>query len=287
MRKIFKVLIVFGSIFVFVGAISLTTHLVLKYKYDIDCIQIGMGLKHIGKEVNEDKTCTNKFDEEDKNKAIDIINASTNDFIQDDENNNVIFDYNNLVNEMKTVIELNDKEVGAICSVVLEQVKNGEFDVEDFTFNVDLIEITFSNLTENSCDLSSTFKIDVSSFKEEMNAFPLSMAKSLVPNSIYLFSTITVNKGDQPFSYSLDSKSFKINSCTNEETKYLLSITNRFLNIGTSDDINLLIGSTIVDGLIGTEENKGLAYSLKDVGATDYNFVSKNDEILFRVERDI
>ena len=286
MKKLFKTLIICASIIGVIGVCVLSSHLVLKYKYNIDSIEVINGLNNINKKVDEDKACSNKFNEEDKEKAIEIINASTNDFIQNDKDN-IVLDYDRLVNEMQTVIELNDREVGAICSTYLDNLKNNKFEVGGFTFDVQLLELTFNDLKEKSCDLTTVFKISVSSFKEQMNAFPLNIAKDMVPNDIYLFSTVAVNKGDSAFEYSLTSTSFKMNACTIKQTSSLFEIVDLAFDIGNSSEINLLIGSTIVDGLIGTETNKGLAYNMKIVGASDYNFVEKNGEILFRIERDI
>ena len=286
MKKLFKTLIICASIIGVIGVCVLSSHLVLKYKYNIDSIEVINGLNNINKKVDEDKACSNKFNEEDKEKAIEIINASTNDFIQNDKDN-IVLDYDRLVNDMQTVIELNDREVGAICSTYLDNLKNNKFEVGGFTFDVQLLELTFDDLKEKSCDLTTVFKISVSSFKEQMNAFPLNIAKDMVPNDIFLFSTVTVNKGDCAFEYSLTSTSFKMNACTIKQTSSLFEIVDLAFDIGNSSEINLLIGSTIVDGLIGTETNKGLAYNMKIVGASDYNFVEKNGEILFRIERDI
>ena len=286
MKKLIKALIICGSIIGVIGVCVLSSHLVLKYKYNIDSIEVINGLNNINKKVDEDKACRNKFNEEDKEKAIEIINASTNDFIQNDKDN-IVLDYDRLVNEMQTVIELNDREVGAICSTYLDNLKNNKFEVGGFTFDVQLLELTFNDLKEKSCDLTTVFKISVSSFKEQMNVFPLNIAKDMVPNDIYLFSTVTVNKGDSAFEYSLTSTSFKMNACTIKQTSSLFEIVDLVFNIGNSSEINLLIGSTIVDSLIGTETNKGLAYNMKIVGASDYNFVEKNGEILFRIERNI
>ena len=286
MKKLFKTLIICASIIGVIGVCVLSSHLVLKYKYNIDSFEVINGLNNINKKVDEDKACSNKFNEEDKEKAIEIINASTNDFIQNDKDN-IVLDYDRLVNEMQTVIELNDREVGAICSTYLDNLKNNKFEVGGFTFDVELLELTFNDLKEKSCDLTTVLKISVSSFKEQMNAFPLNIAKDMVPNDIYLFSTVTVNKGDRAFEYSLTSTSFKMNACTIKQTSSLFEIVDLVFDIGNSSEINLLIGSTIVDDLIGTETNKGLAYNMKIVGASDYNFVEKNGEILFRIERDI
>ena len=286
MKKLVKTLIICGSIIGVIGVCALSSHLVLKYKYNIDSIEVINGLNSFNKKVDEDKVCSNKFNDEDREKAVEIINASTNDFIQNDKDN-IILDYDRLVNDMQTIIELNDREVGAICSTYLDNVKNNKFDVGGFTFDVQLLELTFNNLKEKSCDLSTIFKLNVASFKEQMNDFPFNVAKDMVPNDIYLFSIVTINKGDSAFEYSLTSTSFKMNACTIKQTSSLFEIVDLAFDIGNSSEINLLIGSTIVDSLIGNENKEGLAYSMRKVGASDYNFVEKNGEILFRIERDI
>lgn len=286
MKKLIKALIICGSIIGVIGVCVLSSHLVLKYKYNIDSIEVINGLNSFNKKVDEDKVCSNKFNEEDTEKAIEIINASTNDFIQNDKDN-IVLDYDRLVNDMQTVIELNDREVGAICSTYLDSIKNNKFEVGGFTFDVQLLELTFNDLNETSCDLSTIFKLNIASFKEQMNDFPFNVAKDMVPNDIYLFSTVTVNKGDSAFEYSLTSTSFKMNACTIKQTSSLFQIVDLAFGIGNSSEINLLIGSTIVDSLIGNENKEGLAYSMRKVGASDYNFIEKDGDILFRIERDL
>ena len=53
MKKLFKTLIICGSIIGVIGVCVLSSHLVLKYKYNIDSIEVINGLNNINKKVEE------------------------------------------------------------------------------------------------------------------------------------------------------------------------------------------------------------------------------------------
>ena len=46
------------------------------------------------------------------------------------------------------------------------------------------------------------------------------------------------------------------------------------LKIGTAENLNISLAGSLSSALIGDENNNGLAYSLKEIGATDYNFIT-------------
>ena len=52
-----------------------------------------------------------------------------------------------------------------------------------------------------------------------------------------------------------------------------------------SEYINVQIGTTLMHALVGNGANKGLAYSLKEYGAKDFNFVQYGGDIYFEVQR--
>ena len=47
---------------------------------------------------------------------------------------------------------------------------------------------------------------------------------------------------------------------------------NAVLKIGTAESLNMQIGTTAANALIGTNENPGFAYSMKSIGATSFKF---------------
>jgi hypothetical protein len=57
------------------------------------------------------------------------------------------------------------------------------------------------------------------------------------------------------------------------------------LSVGTADSWNLQIGTAIANALIGNDVDNGIAYSLKEIGATDYEFSNDTENAYFSVLR--
>ena len=47
--------------------------------------------------------------------------------------------------------------------------------------------------------------------------------------------------------------------------------------------LNKMIAGSFADAMLGTEEVNGFVYSLKSAGATDFNFVKVDDNIVLQV----
>lgn len=60
---------------------------------------------------------------------------------------------------------------------------------------------------------------------------------------------------------------------------------NTFISFGSLEDINNSIGGTFANAMIGNEENTGFAYSLKDVGATDFTFQNIDEANMFIIQK--
>ena len=65
----------------------------------------------------------------------------------------------------------------------------------------------------------------------------------------------------------------------------LYNTLNKLLNIGSLEDLNTKIGNVLMNALIGNEENNGIAYSLKEIGAKDYDFITEDNKDYFVVDR--
>ena len=81
-----------------------------------------------------------------------------------------------------------------------------------------------------------------------------------------------VKKEAKTFAYSVMHNAFTINNLSNEETINLFKMLNVAIKLGSAEDLNVEICKTAMDVLAGNETNKNFAYSLKPIGATDYNF---------------
>ena len=286
MKLIKKLIITIITLVVVIIAGAVGTYIYVKNTYDIDLINTVLQLKKISDPVDEKKLITNPYSNEDKERAHEIINNSVNGFIGSDKIN-----FDKLLTEMKTVIKLDDKQLACLAQEVIDQEMKGKITIGEQDIPLSLMQIDISNVNnEGNADFNTIVKLDISSFKTNMNNFPLSMLKKYVPDYLYISSTVWVEKNKEnevvvPFAYSTTSTSFTINTLTDKETTELFKTLDAVIKIGTADNLNNQIGNAIVGSLIGDEEQNGLAYSLKQYGAKDYRFILENDVDYFVVER--
>ena len=286
MKLIKKLIITIITLVVVIIAGAVGTYIYVKNTYDIDLINTVLQLKKISDPVDEKKLITNPYSNEDKERAHEIINNSVNGFIGSDKIN-----FDKLLTEMKTVIKLDDKQLACLAQEVIDQEMKGKITIGEQDIPLSLMQIDISNVNnEGNADFNTIVKLYISSFKTNMNNFPLSMLKKYVPDYLYISSTVWVEKNKEnevvvPFAYSTTSTSFTINTLTDKETTELFKTLDAVIKIGTVDNLNNQIGNAILGSLIGSEEQNGLAYSLKQYGAKDYKFVLENDVDYFVVER--
>ena len=286
MKLIKKLIITIITLVVVIIAGAVGTYIYVKNTNDIDLINTVLQLKKISDPVDEKKLITNPYSNEDKERAHEIINNSVNGFIGSDKIN-----FDKLLTEMKTVIKLDDKQLACLAQEVIDQEMKGQITIGEQDIPLSLMQIDISNVNnEGNADFNTIVKLDISSFKTNMNNFPLSMLKKYVPDYLYISSTVWVEKNKEnevvvPFAYSTTSTSFTINTLTDKETTELFKTLDAVIKIGTADNLNNQIGNAILGSLIGSEEQNGLAYSLKQYGAKDYKFVLENDFDYFVVER--
>lgn len=286
MKLIKKIIITIITLVVVIIAGAVGTYIYVKNTYDIDLINTVLQLKKISDPVDEKKLITNPYSNEDKERAHEIINNSVNGFIGNDGIN-----FDKLLTEMKTVIKLDDKQLACLAQEVIDQEMKGKITIGEQDIPLVLKQIDISNVDdEGNADFNTIVKLDISSFKTNMNNFPLSMLKKYVPDYLYISSTVWVEKNKEnevvvPFAYSTTSTSFTINTLTDKEITELFKTLDAVIKIGTADNLNNQIGNAILGSLIGSEEQNGLAYSLKQYGAKDYRFILENDVDYFVVER--
>ena len=280
MKLIKKLIITIITLVVVIIAGAVGTYIYVKNTYDIDLINTVLQLKSTSILWKYDAT------EEDKTKAHEEVNNSVNGFIGNDGIN-----FDKLLTEMKTVIKLDDKQLACLAQEVIDQEMKGKITIGEQDIPLSLMQIDISNVNnEGNADFNTIVKLDISSFKTNMNNFPLSMLKKYVPDYLYISSTVWVEKNKEnevvvPFAYSTTSTSFTINTLTDKETTELFKTLDAVIKIGTADNLNNQIGNAILGSLIGSEEQNGLAYSLKQYGAKDYRFILENDVDYFVVER--
>ena len=127
-------------------------------------------------------------------------------------------------------------------------------------------------------------EIAFSPFKADMGDFPYKYFKKYIPDNLYVSSTVRVDKTEKDgFSYTVTHKALTLNHLSDDDTADLFNTLNAVLKIGTAENLNMQVGETAVNALIGTEESNGFAYALKAIGATEFRFETASDAERFIV----
>ena len=144
----------------------------------------------------------------------------------------------------------------------------------------------FEKNEEGNTIVNSVIGINTTSFKSIIpDAFPLANIKNIIPDILYISSTNEVIKGEESFEYNVEHVDFTINNLSKEQTESFFYALDTLMGVGSAEYINVQIGTTLMHALVGNGANKGLAYSLKEYGAKDFNFVQHGSDIYFEVQR--
>ncbi len=255
----------------------------IRSAYGIDIMKTVKQLKTLNEEVDETALCPNAFTDEDMATVQAEVNKSVENFVTYSEENGYEIHFDNLPTEMKYVIQLTDTQMGSLADTLLQQETGGQIEVGGKHIDMELLQVDFSEVADGGAAFNSVVKLDISSFKENMSGFPLSFLKKYVPDSLYISSTVKVTKGE-PFAYTVEHQSLTVNNLSAKETESLFKTLDKVLKIGEAKELNERVGNLLVGVLIGSETQQGLAYSLKDYGATDYAFLSEGGKEYFSVE---
>lgn len=280
LKKIFVtlfVIIVILAIAIFGG------YFFVRSKYGIDLFNTIGQLKTLTQKVNEEQICPNAFSTEDMSQAQATVNASVDGLIKHDEDGYSV-DFNVTVTEMKQIISLSDKQLGAFAKTVIDQQMTNKVTINDIEIPLELKQIQISNVQSNGdATFNTVVKLDIRNLKNQLKGFPFNLLKKHVPDFLYISSNVDVNKAEQPFGYTVSHNSLLINNLDKEQSEDFLKTLNVVVKMGTADSLNERIGSTILSVLVGSEETTGLAYSLKPLGATDFKFTTDGTDNYFTV----
>lgn len=260
-----------------VGVAVIGGYVYVRKTYGIDLFNTVGQLKTLSKPVNESELCPSAFGAEDFVDVKDVVNTSVEDMVKYEEGKGYegySVDMGGST-PMKAAVSLTEKQVGALGQTVFYQKTGGKIDVGGKSLDVKLIQTDFLNIDETgSADVNVVVKLDLTPFKAEMNQFPFSYLKKYVPDSLYVSSTVRVQKGSAQFDYTVTHKTLTLNGLSAEDTEDLFKTLDMVFGIGSAEKLNLLIGTTVTDALIGNEKSEGFAYSLKSTGAKDFAFVA-------------
>lgn len=257
----------------------------LKVKYDINVFATISQIKTLNQTVNEEKKFDNIITEEDKASAQASINAQLENLITYSAEDG--YKMSSAV-PMKGTLKLTDKQVGALLKIILESSNSPKVNIGGNELGFDILQVKFSEVETNvKSDVNIVAKIDASSLKEKFSSFPLNIIGKRIPSTLYVSATVTIQKGESPFTYTLTGKSLEINNLDAKQTESFIKTIDAFLKCGDAKTLCESVAKPFIDGLIGTEENKGFALFLKDVGATDFNFETTDGVNYFVVEKTV
>lgn len=285
MKSLLKLLlaVIIIAVLVVVGAF-----VYFKVAYDINLITTFKQIKAVTVPTNLENVLPNAYTQNDLSTMQTKINNSIPDFIaysqQDGYSVNSGIPESTLMSEN---INLTDKECAGLLNVVMTNSStNVSLKIENTTLNFELVQVTFSNLSETSVDFNTVVKIDISPLKNTYKEEWFSFLINKLPNNMYISSTITIEKLPTQFSYTKTSKSFTINNLNSSDTIGLLTVINKFVKTYEVQDLTLLISGGFADALItGTEETPGISKSLTVLGATDFEFKSIENTINFIIKK--
>ncbi|MCI5745999.1 MAG: hypothetical protein MR270_06945 [Erysipelotrichaceae bacterium] len=287
MKFIKKLFIFIFVIIVIALAASIGGYIYVYKTYDIDLIKNVKELKNLSAPVDESVIITHPFNEDDMVDAKDLVNQSIKDFITSDELLNNVINFDGTHSLMTSSIKVNDKQVGALANQVITQELDGKITIADNEFPLTMRQVVFDYVSDNEANINLVATIDVSSFKETLKAFPFSYIKPYIPDVFYVSSTFNTKKGTEAFSFNVKHNQLTINQLTSEETTDLFHTIDVIFKFGSCESLNLMIANTFMNALIGSESEKGLAYSLKEYGAKDYCFSYEDDTCYFKVLVDL
>ena len=255
-------------------------YIFVRSEFGIDLFRTAGQLKTLTEQVNEAKLCPTAYGDEDFAELKNTVNAEIEGLIKVEEGkgyNGYTLDFNALAGAtLSKTIALSEKQVGALAETVFYEQTGGKISLGSKTIDIKIIQTAFSDINEiGSADFNVVCKLDLSPFKADMDKFPYSLFKKYIPDSLYVSSTVRVDKtAEGQFDYTVSHKGLALNNLNAEETADLFHTLDAVLKIGSAESVNLQIGTIAVNALIGNEQSVGFAYSLKAVGATTFYFAN-------------
>ena len=257
--------------------------------YNIDLFNTVSQLKTLSKEVDEKDLHLVPVTDNDLADAKAEVDKSIENYITYEEGTGyngytVNLDKNDL--KMNKFIALSEAQLGMIGQTILQQQTGGKISIGGKEVGINLRELRIQNVQDDgSTDLTVIVELDLKPLFDEMKKFPLNFLKKYAPKKLYILSTVTITKGETAFSYEVSHKSISINNLKPEETVDFFNTLNFVFKIGTATDLNLLIGNTFANVLLGNETNPGFGYSLKQLGAKDFLFATLADTNFFIIQK--
>lgn len=289
MKLIRNLIITVVVIVAILGVVIIGGYVYVRTTYGIDLFRTAEQLKILTEDVDETALCPNAYGEQDFADMKSAVNDKIDGLIvyeKDKGYNGYSVNFASLAGKSMTdPIFLTEKHVGAIAQTVFYEQTGGKIKIGEKESAVTAVQVDFSEIAENgSADFNVVAKLDLTPFKADMDGFPYKYFKKYIPDNLYVSSTVRVDKTEKDgFSYTVTHKSLTLNNLSADDTADLFNTLNAVLKIGTAENLNMQIGTTAVNALIGTKDAIGFAYSMKAIGAKSFDFGTVSDIDLFIV----
>lgn len=289
MKAIRNLIITLVVIVAILGVVIIGGYVYVRTTYGIDLFRIAGQLKTLTKDVDESALCPNAYGEQDFVTMKSEIDKRVSGLIVYEKGkgyNGYSVNFDALNGKVMTdMISLTEKHVGAVAQTVFFGQTAGKLKIGGKDVIVTVVQIDFSEIAANgSADFNVVAKIDLTPFKADMGGFPYKYFKKYIPDNLYVSSVVRVDKTEEDgFSYKVSHKFITLNNLSGDDTADLFNTLNAVLKIGTAENLNMQVGETAVNALIGTEKSNGFAYSLKAIGATAFKFETASDAERFIV----
>lgn len=275
------------SLIVIIAIVSLSVigiYIYARSTYGIDLFNTVNQLKVLTQEVDEDELFPNAFSDEDLQSLKQNVDGNVEGLIKYDENtgyNGYSIDYEALKSVVSVAnFKFEEKQIGALAQTSLATQSGGVIALNNGQeLKMSIIQVDFQNISATGdADFNIVVKLDLSPLKQSITGFLSKYLNKYIPNCFYISSTVSIEKTEVSFGYNITHKSLTLNKLSSDDTKDLFHTLDTILKIGTEEELNMLIGTTAVDLLIGNEENNGFIYSLKTIGKTSFSFISENGQ---------
>lgn len=289
MKTIKNLIITFFVIVAIVGVTVIGGYVYVRTTHGIDLFRTAEQLKTLSKDVDESALCPNAYGEQDFAEMKSAVNDKIDGLIVYEKGkgyNGYSVNFASLAGKSMTdSIFLLEKHVGAIAQTVFYEQTGGKIKIGEKEVSVTVMQVDFSEIAANgSADFGVVAKLDLTPFKADMDGFPYKLLKKHIPDSLYVSSTVRVDKTEEDgFAYTVTHKSLTLNNLSADDTADLFDTLNAVLKIGTAENLNMQVGSMAVNALIGTKDAIGFAYSMKAIGAKSFDFCTISDIDLFVV----
>ena len=289
MKLIRNLIITVVVIVAILGVVIIGGYVYVRTTYGIDLFRTAEQLKILTEDVDETALCPNAYGEEDFAVTKTELNKKFDGFVSYEEGkgyNGYSVNFDSLEGKsMSGMVSLTEKQTGVIAQTIFYGQTGGKIKIGEKESAVTAVQVDFSEIAaDGSADFNVVAKIDLTPFKADMGGFPYKYFKKYIPDNLYVSSTVRVDKTEKDgFSYTVTHKSLTLNNLSADDTADLFNTLNAVLKIGTAENLNMQIGTTAVNALIGTKDAIGFAYSMKAIGAKSFDFGTVSDIDLFIV----